>query len=225
MSEESWRGPKGSRGRTNGGYSGVARARPGTTFPLENVRPESDPVTRVRKTDERPVVTVIVGVVGVVVGALLAWVLAQRRSQALRDDVAAARGEVAVRDAQLAAAQGDLARIQLEHEAAIAGLEATFENLSNRVLAAQMDSFARSQQDVQRERDEKLGLTIQPLTAILSQYERNLAEFGREHVVALEDVKKRAADLLEAQRRTQEETSRLNQILGRSDQRGRWGEI
>ena len=169
--------------------------------------------------------TLIVGIVGVVVGALLAWVVAQRRLQSIRDEAAAARADVAVRDAQLAAAQADLARVQVEHEAAIAGLEATFENLSNRVLATQMDNFARSQQDVQRQRDEKLGLTIQPLTAMLTQYEKNLAEFGREHVVALEDVKKRAADLLDAQRRTQEETTRLNQILGRSDQRGRWGEI
>ena len=154
--------------------------------------------------------TLIVGIVGVVVGALLAWVVAQRRLQSIRDEAAAARADVAVRDAQLAAAQADLARVQVEHEAAIAGLEATFENLSNRVLATQMDNFARSQQDVQRERDEKLGLTIQPLTAMLTQYEKNLAEFGREHVVALEDVKKRAADLLDAQRRTQEETTRLN---------------
>ncbi len=167
----------------------------------------------------------LVGLVGLVVGALAAWVLAQHRAQALREEAARARADLAVRDAQLSSVQADLARSQSEHEAAISGLEATFENLSHRVLATQMESFTRSQHDVQRERDEKLGLTIQPLANLLSQYEKNLAEFGKEHVVALEDVKRRASDLLEAQRRTQDETSRLNQILGRSDQRGRWGEI
>lgn len=167
----------------------------------------------------------LVGLVGVIVGALMAWVFAQHRAQALREETARARADLAVRDAQLASTQADLARSQAEHEAAISGLEATFENLSHRVLASQMESFTRTQHEVQRERDEKLGLTIQPLATLLSQYEKSLAEFGKDHVVALEDVKRRASDLLEAQRRTQDETSRLNQILGRSDQRGRWGEI
>jgi DNA recombination protein RmuC len=170
-------------------------------------------------------VTLLVGLVGVIVGALIALVLAQHRAQTLREEMASARADLAVRDSQLASAQSDLARVQAEHEAAITGLEATFESLSHRVLSSQMESFTRSQHEVQRERDEKLGLTIQPLATLLSQYEKNLADFGKEHAVALEDVKKRAGDLLEAQRRTQEETSRLNQILGRSDQRGRWGEI
>lgn len=169
--------------------------------------------------------TLIVGIVGVVIGSLVAWVLAQHRAQSLREENARVAADLAVRDAQLASAQADLARSQAEHEAAISGLEATFENLSHRVLASQMENFTRTQHEVQRERDDKLGITLQPLANMLSQYEKSLAEFGREHVVALEDVKKRASDLLEAQRRTQEETSRLNQILGRSDQRGRWGEI
>jgi DNA recombination protein RmuC len=38
-------------------------------------------------------------------------------------------------------------------------------------------------------------------------------------------VKSKASELLEAQQRTQDETRRLNQLLGRGDQRGHWGEI
>ncbi len=171
------------------------------------------------------VVVVIVALAGVLVGFLLAGVLSQRRQRVLAEAEAGARAALAVREVELAQARQDLVRVQAEHESAIESLGVTFENLSNRVLAAQIEDFSRRQSDVQRERDEKLGLTLQPLTALLSQYEKNLAEFGRDHALALEDVKRRALDLLEAQRRTQEETGRLNQILGRSDQRGRWGEI
>ena len=47
----------------------------------------------------------------------------------------------------------------------------------------------------------------------------------RDHAGALSDVKSRTGELLEAQGRVQEETRRLNQLLGRGDQRGHWGEI
>ena len=47
----------------------------------------------------------------------------------------------------------------------------------------------------------------------------------KQHVGALGEVKSRAEELLNEQRKSQAETRRLNQLLGRSDQRGRWGEV
>src|ERR1019366_9864190 len=53
----------------------------------------------------------------------------------------------------------------------------------------------------------------------------SLETFDKDHRQALFDVKNRAGELLQAQLKTQEETNRLNQLLGRSADRGRWGEV
>ena len=76
-----------------------------------------------------------------------------------------------------------------------------------------------------KERETTLDRTLKPLADLLDEYKRNLAEFDKQHVGALGEVKSRADELLAEQRRTQDETRRLNQLLGRSDHRGRWGEV
>ena len=165
-------------------------------------------------------VGVLGGVLGVVLGALAMWVYSTRRAQALRDELGAVRGESAVRASQLAQVNESLQRERLEHEAALHNLEVTFENLSNRVLAQTVEQFNQSQAHVMRERDSKLDLTLKPLEALLDEYKKSLSEFDKEHTGALFDVRNRANDLLAAQLKTQEETRRLNQLLGRGDQRG-----
>ncbi|MHB2029734.1 MAG: DNA recombination protein RmuC, partial [Acidimicrobiales bacterium] len=104
-------------------------------------------------------------------------------------------------------------------------LESTFENLSNRVLNQTVVQFNQSQEQAMKEREKTLDRTLQPLADLLGEYKRNLAEFDKQHVGALGEVKSRAEELLNEQRRSQEETRRLNQLLGRSDRRGRWGEV
>ena len=66
---------------------------------------------------------------------------------------------------------------------------------------------------------------MQPLADSLEEYKRKLADFDKQHVGVLGEVKSSAEELLREQRRAQDETRRLNQLLGRSDHRGRWGEI
>jgi len=170
-------------------------------------------------------VGVLGGVLGVVLGVLATWAWSTRHAQSLRDEIAAARSEVAVHATQLAQAHENLGRERTEHELALRNLEATFENLSNRVLAETVEHFNQSQEHVLRERDSKLDLTLKPLEALLEEYRRNLSEFDKEHTGALADVRNRATELLTAQLKTQEETRRLNQLLGRGDQRGHWGEV
>jgi len=170
-------------------------------------------------------VAVLVGLIGAVVGAAVAWSVAARRSGALRDVAADARRDLAVRDAQLNLAAEALERERAERDVVVRNMEVTFEALSNRVLTQTVDQFNRSQEQVLRERDSKLDLTLKPLTSLLDEYKRNLAEFNTQHAGALSDVHNRAAELLEAQLKGQEETRRLNELLGRSSQRGQWGEI
>jgi DNA recombination protein RmuC len=165
------------------------------------------------------------GVAGLLLGAIVAWALSLKRTQSVRDSLAASTQDLAVRDTQLKAANEMLQREREEHDTALKNMEVTFENMSNRVLSQTVQQFNLSQEQVSKERDSKLTHTLKPLEDLLDEYKRNLADFNKEHVGALSEVKSKASELLDAQQKTQDETRRLNQLLGRGDQRGHWGEI
>ena len=167
----------------------------------------------------------ICGVAGLLVGAALTWAYSMKHAQSLRDGATQAKADLAVRESQLTAANEMLARERGEHENSLKNMELTFENTSNRVLANTVDQFNQSQEQVLKERDSKLDLTLKPLETLLDEYKKNLVDFNKEHAGALFDVKSRATELLQAQQKTQDETRRLNQLLGRGDQRGHWGEV
>jgi DNA recombination protein RmuC len=164
-------------------------------------------------------------IVGLVVGIAVTWAYSQKRVQAFRDDASAAQSELRVRDSQLADAHAQLDRQSVDHSTALDQLGQTFKNLSTDVLHETVVRFNASQADVVKLRDEKLDSTLKPLEDLLGEYKKNLAEFNLQNAGALSDVKSKAAELLEAQQKTQHETRRLNQLLGRSSQRGAWGEI
>ncbi|MGH9020600.1 MAG: DNA recombination protein RmuC [Acidimicrobiales bacterium] len=167
----------------------------------------------------------LAAVLGVVFGALVAGVVMARRSAALAQRESDARRDVAVRDAQLGETRETLERERAERAEAMRGLESTFKSLSQEVLDETVARFRVNQEDVTKERDAKLDGTLAPLRDALAEYQRSLADFSVKHTGALSDVKSNAEKLLEAQGRVQEATQRLNQILGRADQRGHWGEI
>ena len=170
-------------------------------------------------------VAILAGVIGVVVGGVVAWALAQRRAGDHREALATLRADLAVRESELTAARSDVVRAREEHAAALGNMEVVFENLSNRVLQQTVVQFNQSQDVAMKERETTLDRTLKPLADLLDEYKRNLAEFDKQHVGALGEVKSRAEELLNEQRKSQAETRRLNQLLGRSDQRGRWGEV
>ena len=170
-------------------------------------------------------VAVLTGVIGLVVGGVLAWSLALRRAQGHRESLVQARSDLAVRESELAAARENLERTRAEQTMALENMEGVFENLSNRVLQETVLQFNHSQEQVMKERETTLDRTLKPLADLLDEYKRNLAEFDKQHVGALGEVKNRADELLNEQRKSQQETRRLNLLLGRSDHRGRWGEI
>ncbi|MHB8380027.1 MAG: DNA recombination protein RmuC [Acidimicrobiales bacterium] len=170
-------------------------------------------------------IAALTGVTGLVVGGILAWSLALRRAQGQRDSLAQARSDLAVRESELAAAKENLERTRDEQKAALENMGGVFENLSNRVLQQTVHQFNESQEQVMKERETTLDRTLKPLADLLDEYKRNLAEFDKQHVGALGEVMNRADELLSEQRKSQVETRRLNLLLGRSDHRGRWGEI
>jgi DNA recombination protein RmuC len=170
-------------------------------------------------------VVVAWGVIGLVVGALVAWVVATRKSQSLRDQVSTAQSQAQVAEALHRASLDSLERERVDHADAVANLETLFEATSSRVLAGSMSQFNETQERILRERDSKLKDSLGPLEELLGQYKSSLEGFDKSHRQALFDVTTRAGELLQAQLKTQEETSRLNQLLGRSADRGRWGEV
>ena len=163
--------------------------------------------------------------VGLVVGALAAWALASRKSQELRAQVAQVESRLHVAEALHQAATASLERERAEHVQAVSNMETLFEATSSRVLASSMTQFNETQERILRERDTKLKDSLGPLEELLGQYKNSLESFDKDHRQALFDVKSRAGELLTAQLKTQEETTRLNQLLGRSADRGRWGEV
>lgn len=167
----------------------------------------------------------IAAAVGAVVGAVLTWALTQSRGRRTLEDQATLRATLKASEANLLAANEAIARERDNTAALLAGLETTFEATSNRVLQQTVQHFSQSQEQVLNARDARFKDNLDPLKDLLAKYESNLSAFDRNHLDALSSVKQGAAELLEAQKRTQEETRRLNQLLGRSDQRGRWGEI
>jgi DNA recombination protein RmuC len=170
-------------------------------------------------------VAVISAVVGLAMGVAVTWALLVKRSQSLREDVLKAESDLKVRDSQLTEANDRLERQRVDHEMAMSKMGDTFKVLSAEALDETVRRFSQSQDETQRLRESKLDDTLEPLEELLGQYKRDLADFNTSNAGALTDVKNKATELLEAQKKTQYETQRLNQLLGRSSQRGAWGEI
>jgi DNA recombination protein RmuC len=170
-------------------------------------------------------IAALTGVIGLVVGGFLAWSIALRRAQGQRDALSQAKSDLAVRGSELASTRETLERTREEQKVALDNMEGVFENVSNRVLQQTVLQFNQSQDQVMKERETTLDRTLKPLADLLDEYKRNLADFDKQHVGVLGEVKSRTDELLSEQRKSQVETRRLNLLLGRSDHRGRWGEI
>jgi DNA recombination protein RmuC len=170
-------------------------------------------------------IAILSAVIGLVVGAALAWSFAQRHSQNSREAVSQYKSQLLVRESELANARENVDRLRQEHDQQLKNLGPVFQNLSHEVLKETVHEFNQSQEQLMRERETTLDRTLKPLADLLDEYKRNLAEFDKQHVGALGDVKSRTEELLIEQRKSQDETRRLNQLLGRSDHRGRWGEV
>ncbi|MGD0853480.1 MAG: DNA recombination protein RmuC [Acidimicrobiales bacterium] len=167
----------------------------------------------------------ISAVVGLAVGVAVTWSYTIKRSQSTREEVLRAEADLKVRDSQLTEANERLERQRAEHETAMSKMGDTFKVLSAEALEETVRRFSRSQEETQNLRESKLDSTLEPLEVLLGEYKQSIADFNTLNAGALSDVKNKAAELLEAQQKTQYETQRLNQLLGRSSQRGAWGEI
>jgi DNA recombination protein RmuC len=164
-------------------------------------------------------------VVGLIVGTALTALWAQRRSRSWRERADRATTDLAVRDAELRGARDEAERQRQEHATSLENLRSVFEAESARIHDEAIEKLDRRDAQVHAQREQALDRTLKPLNDLLHEYKRNLSEFDVKHVEALGEVRNRAEELLTEQKRSQDETRRLNQLLGRSDHRGRWGEV
>ncbi len=164
-------------------------------------------------------------IIGLVIGGAVTWVVSTKRSHALHDEVFQARSDLKVRDSQLAAANERLERQRVDHTIALEQMGQTFKVLSTEALDETVQRFNKSQEDIHKLRESKMDSTLKPLEDLLGEYKKNLVDFNTLNASALSDVNNKATELLVASQKTNDETRRLNQLLGRSSQRGAWGEI
>jgi DNA recombination protein RmuC len=170
-------------------------------------------------------VAVISAVIGLALGVAVTWALMVKRSQSLREDVLRVQSDLKVRDSQLTESNERLERQRLDHVTSLEQMGQSFKVLSAEALDETVRRFSKSQEETQNLRESKLDSTLEPLEELLAEYQANLVNFNAKNTDVLNDVKNQASQLLEAQQRSQDETRRLNQLLGRSAQRGAWGEI
>jgi DNA anti-recombination protein RmuC len=161
-------------------------------------------------------VAVISAVAGLALGVAVTWAYMVKRSQSFREDVLRAEADLQVRDAQMKEANERLQRQRIDHETAMAKMGDTFKVLSAEALDETVRRFSQTQEVTQNLRESKLDSTLKPLEDLLDEYKKNLVDFNTLNADALHDVKSQASQLLEAQQKTQYETHRLNQLLGRS---------
>ena len=167
--------------------------------------------------------------IGLLLGVLVAWLVARRRRRALHDDIAGLEKQLK--------SQTDL---QEEREAAFelanARLTQAFSDISTRSLRANSDTFLKLA-------EQNLGTQQQKAKAELSEREKAVESLVKPIRDALEASRKQIADLekarseayggikhqLEAMQLSQQsltqETQNLVKALRRPEVRGQWGEI
>jgi len=97
----------------------------------------------------------------------------------------------------------------------------TFKVLSTEALDETVQRFNQSQEETTNFVIE-IGFDAETARRTAGRIQEESRDFNTLNAGALFDVKSKAAELLEPNRKTQYETRRLNQLLGRSSQRGAW---
>jgi DNA recombination protein RmuC len=170
--------------------------------------------------------------IGAALGALVVAVVIGRRDVGARADGAAAQAEVAAaraRSEELSASlfreREALEQERTTHAQALAAMSDRFKSLAGETLLSVVDQYQKGQVETMDQREAKLDERLQPLSELLKEYRDRVELLERNREKGFTEVSLAAERLLQAQRDVTEETKKLNTILGRSDARGRWGEI
>lgn len=155
---------------------------------------------------------------GLIIGALLVWLLRQNRIHALERELS-----------KLEARDDAAERSRLE-------LERTVESLARKALEQNNESFLRlAQENLQKfqlqakaelsEREKAVESLVKPINEALKKTEQQIQEIERDRNRAFGSIGEQLKLMSETQLRLQTETQNLVKALRRPEVRGQWGEM
>jgi DNA recombination protein RmuC len=162
---------------------------------------------------------------GVLLGAAFASIYFLRRSESDRSMAARAAHSEGLLNERITDLQETLRRERDEHEKSVAQQTDRFKVVANEALEGVISRYGSSQVEALEQREAKLDERLQPLRDVLHEYKTKVEELEQKRNDGYSAVEVAAKNLFDAQQSSLEETRKLTTILGRSADRGRWGEI
>jgi DNA recombination protein RmuC len=166
---------------------------------------------------------------GLVLGSLLAWLVARSRRKRLLDDIRLL--ETRIKDQDALQAERDSA-----YEAATSRLATAFSDLANQSLRSNSETFLRlaeqnlgaHQERANRElgnREQAVENLVKPIKEALRQSQEQIAALEKARSEAYGGIREQLASMQTSQQTLAQETHNLAKALRRPEVRGRWGEI
>ncbi len=166
---------------------------------------------------------------GLLLGALIAWLLARSRQRRLADDIRLL--ETRIKDQDALQAERDAA-----YDAATTRLATAFSELANQSLKANSETFLRlaeqnlgtHQERAKRElgdREQAVENLVKPIRDALQQSQQQIADLEKSRSEAYGGIKAQLKSMQFSQQSLAQETQNLVKALRRPEVRGRWGEI
>jgi len=167
--------------------------------------------------------------VGLILGALLTWLLLRRRQNQSNQRIEQLGAQVKHQDAL----QHER---EIAFEAATARLAQSFAQMSNQSLQANSESFLRlaeqnlgtQQEKAKRdlsEREKAVEELVKPIRDALQASQKQIADLEKSRSEAYGGIKSQLEAMQISQRSLTQETQNLVKALRRPEVRGRWGEI
>ncbi len=167
--------------------------------------------------------------VGLVLGALIAWLTARSRQNRLNNDIRLL--ETRIKDQDALQAERDSA-----YEAATTRLATAFSNLANQSLKANSENFLRlaeqnlsaHQERAKRElgdREQAVESLVKPIKEALKQSQQQISDLEKSRSEAYGGIQSQLKSMQDSQQTLAQETHNLAKALRRPEVRGRWGEI
>jgi DNA recombination protein RmuC len=166
---------------------------------------------------------------GVLLGALLAWMILRRRRTQMQQSISTLEAQIKTQDA-----------LQREREtafeAATGNLARAFSDLANQSLKSNSENFLRlaeqnlgaHQEKAKRElseREQAVENLVKPIRDALQQSQRQISELEKARSEAYGSIRSQLETMQLSQQSLAQETQNLVNALRRPQVRGRWGEI
>ena len=167
--------------------------------------------------------------IGILLGALIAWLIGRRRQEKLQRELSDLGGRLKSQEA-----------LQTEREAAFelanARLTRAFSELANQSLRSNSEHFLKlaeqnlgtQQEKAKRElseREKAVEALVKPIREALDASQRQIAELEKARSEAYGGIKSQLEAMQLGQKSLAQETQNLVNALRRPEVRGRWGEI